>query len=699
MTRPSPRVSAGRPWPLGVTVDGDGVNVAVSSETAERIDFCLFAADGTEDAVPLPFRDGNIHHAHVRGVGAGARYGLRAHGPQRPADGLRFNPAKLLIDPYARALDGPIHWHPLMSGFSGDDDLSIDSRDSAPAVPKGVVVGHTDGEPGPNPAANRPGHAAADLVIYEAHVKGISAAHPEVPPEVRGTYEGMAHPAVLDHLTALGVNAVELLPVQAFFDDRRLVEMGLTNYWGYQPIGWFAPEPRYARADAVAEFRGLVHALHERGIAVICDVVYNHSGEGDEFGPTISLRGLDNRFYYRLHDGGRHYNDDTGTGNTLAVDRLPMLRLVLDSLRYWVTEFGVDGFRFDLGTTLGRGRSGFRRDGRFFTALRQDPVLAGVILIAEPWDIGPGGYQLGHFPPPLHEWNDEFRDGVRRIWRGEETLGEAGVGALLLGCAHRFDHAGRPASTSVNFLTAHDGFTLADLVSYAVKHNEANLEDGRDGHNDNHSDNLGVEGPTDDPAITRARARRMRGMLATLLVSQGIPMLLAGDEIGNGQGGNNNAYAQDNPIGWLDWSAPDTELFEVVRRLIALRRELPVLRQRTFLHGRERADGQRDAVWSLPDGREPAPDDWHSVDRYSIALTLRGAAGDPVGELLPDAVCVIVNVGPDIDFALPRSNGPGWRSELDTARPDGPAAVGAHYPVAEQSVVVLRSADGPPTAD
>ncbi|MFT4085719.1 MAG: glycogen debranching protein GlgX [Gordonia sp. (in: high G+C Gram-positive bacteria)] len=686
MTGSGRRVTVGRPAPLGVTVDDDGVNVAASSQTADSIDFCVFGPDGAEEQIALPFRTGDVHHAHIADVGTGARYGLRAAGPQSPGEGLRFNPAKLLIDPYARALDGPVRWHQLMDGAVDGDDLLLDDRDSASVVPKGIV---TAGAGGPDPTVNRPGYHPSELVVYEVHVKGISAAHPEVPPELRGTYEGMAHPVILDHLVSLGVNAVELMPVQAFIDDHAVVERGLTNYWGYQPIAWFAPEPRYARTDAVAEFRSLVHALHSRGIEVICDVVYNHTGEGDEFGPTLSLRGLDNGVYYRLQDGGRHYVDDTGTGNTLAADRLPVLRLVLDSLRYWVTEFGVDGFRFDLGATLGRELEGFRPHGRFFAALRQDPVLAEVKLITEPWDIGPGGYQLGHFPVPLHEWNDTFRDGMRRVWRGDVTFAEADLGARLLGSAAQFDHSGRPASTSVNFLTAHDGFTLADLVSYTAKRNQANGEGNRDGHDDNYSDDLGVEGPTDDPAIRRARSHRMRAMLGALLVSQGIPMLLAGDEIGNSQDGNNNSYAQDNPIGWIDWSHPDTALLGVVRRLVALRREQPMLRQRAFLHGRERLDGHRDAVWWLHDGSEPTAADWHRPDLRAIALTLRGAAGDSLGEQSTDLVCVIVNVGPDVEFVLPPADGRTWQVEIDTARPEENIESGESYPAAEQSVTVL----------
>ncbi|MBK0418474.1 glycogen debranching protein GlgX [Leucobacter sp. CSA1] len=684
--------AAGRPWPLGVTADERGINVAVWAPEASRVMLCLFDADGAEERIVLPHRDGDVRHAHISGVAPGTRYGLRAEGPNRPADGLRFNPAKLLVDPYARALDGPLRWDPLMSGYaSGPDDLVVDHRDSAPVVPKGIVAGAASG---PDPAANRPGHALADLVVYEAHVKGISAAHPDVPEEIRGTYAGMADPAIVGHLSALGVNAVELLPVQAFLDDEYVVGKGLTNYWGYQPISWFAAEPRYAGPgrDADAELRRLVHTLHEAGIEVIVDVVYNHTGEGDERGPTLSLRGLHNTGYYRLLDEGRHYVDDTGTGNTLAVERPMVLRLVLDSLRHWVQHFGVDGFRFDLATAVGRTERGFEAAGAFFQAVRQDPVLAGVKLIAEPWDLGPGGYQLGHFPHPWSEWNDWFRDGVRRVWRGD-PLGQVGLASALLGSAGRFDHSGRGTTASVNFVTAHDGFTLADVVSYAEKHNEANLEGNRDGHDDNHSDNFGVEGPSDDEQIVSARARRVRGMLATLLVSQGVPMLLAGDEIGNSQGGNNNVYAQDNETGWIDWSSPDAELLGFVRRLIDVRRRFPVLRQRAFLHGGVREDGHRDVVWRRADGEEPTPDDWHDPEFRTIAAELRGAAGDPIGEMQDDVVLVVLNVGGDVEIRLPEpGDGRSWRVEADSARPDAEGPASDAYPALAQSVVVMSAA-------
>ncbi|MFV0434162.1 MAG: glycogen debranching protein GlgX [Leucobacter sp.] len=719
-------VTPGRASPLGVTADSRGVNVAVWAPEATRVEFCLFGegSAAAEERIALPYRDGDIWHAHLAGVGTGSRYGLRADGPHNPAEGLRFNPSKLLIDPYARAIESPLRWDPLMSGYAvgPDDDLTVDDRDSAEVVPKCIVTGGAAGDvaddaAGPDPASNRPRHDLADLVVYEAHARGISAAHPGVPEELRGTYAGMAHPAIVGHLTSLGVNAVELLPVQAFIDDQYLVGKGLSNYWGYQPIAWFAAEPRYARTqrgiDADAELRHLVHTLHEAGIEVLVDVVFNHTGEGDELGPTLSYRGLHNTGYYRLIDGevpqrGRHYVNDTGTGNTLASDRPMVLRLVLDSLRHWVTHFGVDGFRFDLATTLGRTEQGFDPTAAFFQAVRQDPVLADVKLIAEPWDVGPGGYQLGHFPHPWSEWNDRFRDGVREAWRGD-ALGQVGIGSRLLGSAGQFDHSGRCSTASVNFLTAHDGFTLADVVSYAEKHNEANGEEGRDGHHDNVSDNLGVEGPTDDPGILAARGRRARGMLATLLVSQGVPMLLAGDEIGNSQGGNNNAYAQDNEIGWINWSSPDAELMRLVRRLIDVRRRLPMLRQRAFLHGREREDGHPDVVWRRADGSIPSHDDWHDPSQRTITVELRGAAGDPRGEAIEGAALVVLNLGEDTEIRLPRPGAErggadpedhaevdreadhGWRIEVDTARPEAAGRVSESYFALAQSVVVLSA--------
>ena len=695
-------VTAGRSWPLGVTIGHDGVNVAVWAPKATLLELCLFDADGGEERIPLPARDGGVWHAHISGIGAGARYGLRASGPHVPEDGLRFNSNKLLIDPYARKLDGTLRWHPFMSGSAvrGPDDLTVDTRDSASVVPKCVVTGSTGSSAGASsldPAANRPHHALEDLIVYEAHVKGITASHPGVPEEIRGTYAGMAHPTIIEHLVTLGITAVELLPIQAFLDDQFVVERGLTNYWGYQPIAWFAPEPRYAHRDAEAELRHLVHTLHEAGIEVIVDVVFNHTGEGDELGPTLSYRGLHNAGYYRLLHDKRHYVNDTGTGNTLAGDQPMVLRLVLDSLRHWAEHYGIDGFRFDLAATLGRTGSGFDPEGAFFQALLQDPVLSRVKLIAEPWDLGPGGYQLGNFPHPWSEWNDHFRDGVRRAWKGE-TLGQIELGSRFLGSASIFDHSERNSTASVNFITAHDGFTLADVVSFTRKHNEANGEGNRDGHDAHHSDNLGVEGPSDDEAVNSARALRVRGLLATLLLSQGVPMLLAGDEIGNSQGGNNNAYAQDNEIGWLDWSAPDTELLALVSRLIEVRRRLPVLRQRRFLHGRERVDGHRDVVWRLADGAEPRSEDWHDPACRTISAELRGAAGDPRGEALAGAVFVILNVGGDIDVSIPHpGDGLTWHVEVDTAQPGSTGPASSTYQALSQSVVVFSTVISDPS--
>jgi glycogen operon protein len=657
----------GRSWPLGATPDGDGVNFAVFSAHATGIDLCLFSDDGRRELarIPLRERDGGVWHIHVGGLMQGARYGYRAQGPYAPEEGHRFNPHKLLIDPYARGLDGRLRWSDALMGYkigSPRGDLSFDTRDSAFAVPKSVVVDTAFSWS----ADVAPRRAWTDTLIYEAHVKGLTQQAPGVPPGLRGTYLGLSCDAMIDHLLKLGVTAVELLPVQAFIDDRFLVSRGLRNYWGYQTIGFFAPDARYMTRDALWEFRAMVRRLHGAGIEVILDVVYNHTGEGDEFGPTLSFRGLDNRSYYRLRDGGRHYVNDTGTGNTLDLTQPMVLRMVMDSLRYWVEVGHVDGFRFDLATVLGREAQGFDPRGGFFDAMRQDPTLSRVKLIAEPWDVGPGGYQLGGYPHPFAEWNDQFRDGVRRFWKGSPGM-VPDLAKRLLGSAERFDHGGRSALTSVNFVTAHDGFTLADLVSFTVKRNLANAEDNRDGHHQNHSDNLGVEGPTDDPAIRAARDLRRRNLLATLFLAQGVPMLLAGDELGNSQDGNNNAYAQDNPVGWVSWAGADAEFLAFVARLAALRRAHPVLRQKTFLHGGVRvADGLRDVIWRRADGREPSGEDWHDAGLASIGVELRGdAEGGAAGTA---AIFAFLNAGGPLTLHLPPT-APGWRLILDTTRP------------------------------
>lgn len=689
-----PAVGPGRPWPLGATFDGDGVNFAVFSAHAERIELCLFSADGRKEMsrIDLTERDGDIWHVHVGGLPPGTLYGYRAHGRYAPEEGFRFNPNKLLVDPYARQLEGRLRWSDALMGYkigSPRGDLSYDARDSAFAVPKSVVI-----DPSFNWSEDRrPDRPLSETVIAEAHVKGMTAAHPGVDKALRGTFLGLASDVVIEHFLKIGVSAVELLPVQAFFDDRFLVAKGLKNYWGYQTIAFFAPEPRYMSRGALWEFQSMVRRFHSAGLEVILDVVYNHSGEGDEWGPTVSFRGLDNTSYYRLTGGGRHYVNDTGTGNTLNLTHPMVLRMVMDSLRYWVEVAHVDGFRFDLATTLGREMHGFDPFGGFFDAIRQDPVLSRVKLIAEPWDVGPGGYQLGGFPHPFLEWNDRFRDGVRRFWRGDPGF-TADLSARLLGSAERFDRAGRAATTSVNFITAHDGFTLEDLVSYTVKRNLANGEDNRDGHSENHSDNLGVEGPSTDRRIRAARDQRKRNLLATLFLAQGVPMLLAGDEIGNSQGGNNNAYAQDNETGWLDWTHADPRLTAFVARLAELRRSLPVLRQRRFLHARPRpSDSLPDVIWRRADGLPPRPEDWHDPGFRCLGVELRGAS-DEHGDMGP-AVFAVFNAGQDMALTLP-DTAPRWRLVLDTTRPEAPPADWpARGAVPAQSVLVFVPSDRP----
>lgn len=681
-------ISAGRPWPMGANFDGEGVNFALFSAHAERVELCLFTQDGRKEMcrIPLRDRDGDIWHVHVGGLTPGSLYGYRVHGPYAPEGGHRFNPNKLLLDPYTRQLSGRLKWSDAMMGYkvgSPRADLSFDPRDSAFAVPKSVVVDPSFNW-GPDRAPRTPLH---ETVIYEAHVKGLTALHPGVEKALRGSYLGLASDAVLDHLVKLGITAIELLPTHAFLDDRFLVAKGLRNYWGYQTLGFFAPEPRYMSKGEIWEFQTMVRRFHAAGIEVILDVVYNHSGEGDELGPTLSFRGIDNRSYYRLRDGGRYYVNDTGTGNTLNLTHPMVLRMVMDSLRYWVEVMHVDGFRFDLASVLGREAHGFDPNGGFFDAVRQDPVLARVKLIAEPWDIGPGGYQLGNYPHPFAEWNDKFRDGIRRFWRGDSGM-VPDLAKRLLGSAEHFDRAGRTACSTVNFITAHDGFTLEDLVSFTVKRNWANGEENRDGHGDNHSDNMGIEGPSDDPAIRAARGLRKRNLLTTLMLAQGVPMLLAGDEIGNGQQGNNNAYAQDNEIGWVDWPRADTALAAFVARLIALRKEFRVLRQRRFLHGLERAvDGLPDVIWRRPDGATPRPEDWHDPDFRCLCVELRRAAEGDLTDA--EAIFAVFNTGAAVGLTLPPT-APRWTLLLDTTRPDAPPGpVGPEVEAPAHSVLVF----------
>jgi isoamylase len=662
------RITAGRPDPLGATFDGEGVNFAVFSQHATRMTLCLFDDAGNEYLlINLPERDGHVWHGYIPGLRPGQHYGYRAHGPYRPDEGHRFNPHKLLIDPYAKQLSGHPHWHDALMGYdvsAKHGDLTFDTRNSARYMPRSIVVdtSFSWGEDRP------PRHAMSDTILYEAHVKGLTMGRPDVPH--RGTYLSLASEPILDHLTKLGVTAIELLPVHAFLDDRFLIDRGLRNYWGYMTTAFFAPEPRYMQEGDISEFQQMVARFHSAGIEVILDVVYNHTGEGNQMGPTLSFRGLDNASYYRLAETPRYYINDTGTGNTLNLEHPFVLRLVMDSLRYWVEVMHVDGFRFDLASTLGRTATGFDRDAPFLQAVRQDPVLRGVKLIAEPWDVGPGGYQLGAFPPPFAEWNDKYRDQVRRFWRGDPDMTRK-LAMRLSGSALKFDHDARPATSSVNFLTAHDGFTLMDVVSYDHKHNDANGEDNRDGHSENHSDNMGHEGPSDDPALIAARAQRRRNMMATLLLSQGTPMILAGDELGNSQGGNNNAYAQDNPVGWIDWDGADPEFLAFCQQIIAFRKQHPILRQSRFLHSRNRAtDGKEDIFWRRADGGPMTEADWTDPGLRHVAVEMRTASGTPEYAVLEYAIFAVFNVGAALTVTLPDPPpGQRWVRHVDTARP------------------------------
>ncbi len=672
----------GQPYPLGATWDGDGVNFALFSVHASGVDLCLY--DSHEPAretarYPLPEYTNQVWHGYVPGLRPGQLYGFRVHGPHRPLQGHWFNPNKVLLDPYARAIAGTWQWKDSDSLFGytvggPEGDLSLDREDSAPHQPKCVVVDPAFDWEGDRP----PRTPLAESVLYEVHVKGFTARHPQVPAALRGTYAGLVSAPVIDHLRALGVTAVELLPVHQAVPDRNLAERGLTNYWGYQSIGFFAPEARYASAGVggqqVAEFKHMVKALHRAGLEVILDVVYNHTGEGNHLGPLLSFKGIDNASYYRLvMSDPRYYHDVTGTGNTLNVVEPNVLQLITDSLRYWVQEMHVDGFRFDLATALGRETNGFDPRAAFFDIVRQDPVLASVKLFAEPWDVGEHGYQLGNFPPGWNEWNGRYRDVVRDYWRSAEgTLG-AFAGAFT-GSHGLFGSRGRQPTASLNFVTAHDGFTLRDLVSYNEKHNDANGEGNQDGESHNRSWNCGAEGPTDDPAVTRLRSRQQRNLLATLLLSQGVPMLLGGDELGRTQKGNNNAYCQDNDLSWFDWENVDTDLLTFAQRLIALRRAHPVLRQRSFLRGRAvRGLGFRDIDWFTPEGEEMTQAHWTSGATQALAVFLdgHGISGlDPKGQRLTDkGFYLLFNASPaPVTFTLPASDWlVRWEKVLDTS--------------------------------
>ncbi|MCP4999085.1 MAG: glycogen debranching protein GlgX [Hyphomicrobiales bacterium] len=665
------QLSYGSPNHLGARFDGEGTNFAVFSANAADIDLCVFSDDGSTELVrvPLPERTGPVWHGYAPGLKTGTRYGFRAYGTYAPDQGHRFNSNKLLMDPYTRELHGNWSNDSAILGYDSSPsghDLLFDTRDSAPFVPKSVVS-----DPDLyNRIEDRPDRDWTQTLIYEAHVKGLTMEHPGVAEQIKGTYEGLASDTMLEHLNKLGVTAIELLPVHSFIDDGLLLERGLRNYWGYNSVGFFAPEPRYFGPQGFAGFRSMVRRFHAAGIKVILDVVYNHTAEGDHRGPTLCYRGLDNASYYRLIAGQpRYYVNDTGTGNTVNISHPYVLRMVMDSLRFWVLQMGVDGFRFDLATTLGREDHGFDRHGGFFDALRQDPVLSDVRLIAEPWDVGPGGYRVGEFPPEFSEWNDGFRDTIRRYWRGDHHSAQE-LGARLLGSADQFDKDGRRAWSSVNFLTSHDGFTLADVTRYNERHNQANGEDGADGHHSNYSDNFGVEGETDDAEIRRRRTKRQRNLLATLFLSQGTPMLLAGDEIGNSQQGNNNAYAQDNSVGWVNWDLGDEALLDFVVRLAQFRKEHKCLRQSHFLHGAIRhQDGYPDVEWTDFKG---APLQWRDPGLSNICLTLRCSAESSSTEPEGDVVFLVFNRDEDTaEVVLPTApEGKHWLRAVDTAAND-----------------------------
>jgi isoamylase len=674
-----PKLEAGVPQPLGADLGPRGINFAVWSAHAERVELCLFDVAGTHEIarLPLPQRTGDIWHGFLptARAPAGMLYGYRVHGPYAPREGHRFNPAKLLVDPCALALHGDLRWHPALKGARHGDDLQPDTNDSAPFVPKSRIV-DTAFDWGRVRSPNVPWR---DTIVYELHVKGYTQRHPEVPPELRGKYLGLVQPAVLDHLRRLGVTSLELMPCQAFVSEQFLLERKLVNYWGYNPIAWFAPDARYAVADPVTEFKTMVRELHAAGFEVILDVVLNHTAEGDQNGPTVGLRGFDNAHYYRLaaHDRAA-YENYTGVGNTVSFNHPAVRALALDCLRYWVAEMRVDGFRFDLAPVLGRDSSGFASSAPFFASLRSDPVLAPVKLIAEPWDVGPGGYQLGHFPAGWSEWNDRYRDTVRAYWRGDAPL----LGTLaerFAGSSDLFRHHGRKPTASVNFVAAHDGFTLHDTVSYNDRHNEANLEDGRDGHTHNLSWNHGVEGPTEDPAVLALRARQIRNMLATLLLSQGVPMLLAGDEFARTQNGNNNAYCQDNELSWIDWSLAEThrELVDFVANLCELRRSRLWLRRDTFLKGSRRAGAARDVTWLHPAGREMNDADWNDAGQRCVGVRL-GAAPSARDATQGSLLLLFNACAAVVDFEIPSpAPAASWRLVFDTANPQASASFGA----------------------
>jgi isoamylase len=696
VTQPAgPAIVPGRPEPLGATVSPHGTNFAVSSG-GDEVTLCLFDSDGAETRLVLPERDGDIFHGFVPGVGAGQAYGFRVSGPFDPGRGLRYNPAKLLLDPYARAIDGAVRFGPEVLDYALDNPRMPSGLDSAGHVPHSRVTAAAA-----DPVTPGPGRAMADTILYEVHVRGFTATHPGVPRELRGTYAGLVQPAALEHLTALGVTAVELLPVHHSVPESFLVDRGLTNYWGYNTIGFFAPHAGYSAAvragrpgGQVGEFRAMVDALHSAGLEVVLDVVFNHTAEGGAGGPTLCFRGLDNAAYYRLNPADpSRYLDTTGTGSSVNTGHPVALRMIMDSLRYWVTGMGVDGFRFDLAPTLGRQEGGFDPFSAFFDLVAQDPAIAEVKLIAEPWDVGrPDSYDVGRFPPQWSEWNGRFRDTVRDWWRSHDGL-VGDFASRLCGSADIYDNRGevRRPSASVNFVTVHDGFTLADLVAYNGKHNEANGEDNRDGTDDNRSWNCGIEGPTDDPDVLALRARQKRAQLLTLLLSAGVPLLSGGDEHGRTQRGNNNAYCQDNDTSWFDWSNVDNDLTRFTTDLIALRRAHPVFRRRRYLTGVAAADLR----WFTPSGASMSDQDWADPEAHSIALLIDGSTDPDVGEdgtpLVDDDFLVFVNAWWEpLTFTVPDSVASRtWSFVCDTFDPARTGTAGGAVTVGPRSVVVL----------
>ena len=666
----------GTAYPRGATWDGEGVNFALFSQHAEKVELCIFDDSGRHELQRIVMRErtDDVWHCYLPEARPGIAYGYRVHGPYKPEEGHRFNPNKLLIDPYAKDLVGRLRWGDALYGYtigSKREDLSFDRRDSAALIPKGRVLetAFTWGDD------RRPNIARQDMVIYEMHVRGFTMQHPEVPADLRGTYAALATAPVIDYLQRLGITTVELLPVHSYLNDRHLAEQGLQNYWGYNTLGFFAPEMRYSASRKVKEFKTMVKTLHSAGIEVILDVVYNHTCEGNQMGPTLSLRGVDNAAYYIVNaDNRRYYDDFTGCGNTVNLEHPRALQLVMDSLRYWVEEMHVDGFRFDLASALAREGGKVENLGGFFDAIRQDPVLNRIKLIAEPWDLGHGGYQVGNFPLGWAEWNDQYRDSMRGYWKGDGgLLGE--VAKRLTGSQDLYGWSGKHPHASINFVTAHDGFTLHDLVSYNDKHNEANGEGNRDGNSNNVSWNCGVEGPTDDPDVLSLRTRQKRNLLATLLLSQGVPMLLAGDESGHTQNGNNNVYCQDNALGWLDWQ-PDAErdaLRDFTRHLVHLRRRHPSFGRRSFFRGAPLEAGRtKDLIWYRPDGEEMTPGDWDDGNARCIAMFMSGDGIADVGRrgeaLLDDDFLLLFNAyHEDMAFTLPIGAGASWRVRVDTA--------------------------------